>query len=279
MPSRDDSCWLHLPVAGWLACAPRAGTARSVKAKAESESVRPAYLDRRCLGACLVGFADGAPGMQGLSVRRGVSSFRQTMGLSARWPCAQLRVPGVGRRAHTLQSSLFHPTGVSKGRPRLSARPPEFLFRPGRGPAVSGVCLRNTTDLSQTRTRVPIADRPSVHGMPLMVRALGGTQAEGTQNWSDSKAANSKNHKPGGVPKSQHSAIRRASVRRAEREWSDSGLQVANLKAPGTPTELLRAWRSDSFLENERVAGAPRKGHSRSLKKTIMGVPLFTPPT
>ena len=28
-------------------------------------------------------------------------------------------------------------------------------------PAVGGVCLRKATDLSQTRTRIPIVDRPS----------------------------------------------------------------------------------------------------------------------
>ena len=33
---------------------------------------------------------------------------------------------------------------------------------------------------SQFRTAVPIADRQSVHGMPLMVRALGGVEPEGT---------------------------------------------------------------------------------------------------
>ena len=37
----------------------------------------------------------------------------------------------------------------------------------GRGPALGGVCLGIATDLSETRARVPFADRPSVHGMPL----------------------------------------------------------------------------------------------------------------
>ena len=38
--------------------------------------------------------------MQGSVRPQGATSFRQTMGFSARWPCAQLRVLGVGRRAH-----------------------------------------------------------------------------------------------------------------------------------------------------------------------------------
>ena len=37
-----------------------------------------------------------------------------------------------------------------------------------RGPALGGVCLRKTTDLPQTHTRVPIADRQSIHGMPVI---------------------------------------------------------------------------------------------------------------
>ena len=45
-------------------------------------------------------------------------------------------------------------------------------------------------------------------------------------------------HKPGDVPKCQHSGIRRASARRAKRRWSDSSLQVEDLKASGTPTSL-----------------------------------------
>ena len=53
--------------------------------------------------------------------------------------------------------------------------------RARRGPALGGVCLGKLTDSSETRVSVPIAARQSVHGMPLMVRALGGTRAEGTQ--------------------------------------------------------------------------------------------------
>ena len=45
-------------------------------------------------------------------------------------------------------------------------------------------------------------------------------------------------HKPGDVPKCQHSGIRRASARRAKRRWSDSSLQVEDPKASGTPTSL-----------------------------------------
>ena len=37
-----------------------------------------------------------------------------------------------------------------------------------RGPALGGVCLRKTTDFPQTHTRVPIADRQSIHGMPVI---------------------------------------------------------------------------------------------------------------
>ena len=49
-----------------------------------------------------------------------------------------------------------------------------------RGPALGGVCLGKPTDSSQTRGCVPMAARQSVHGMPLMVRALGGVEPEGT---------------------------------------------------------------------------------------------------
>ena len=49
-----------------------------------------------------------------------------------------------------------------------------------RGPALSGVCLGKTIDFSQTRGAVPIADRQSVHCVPVIVRALGRIKAEGT---------------------------------------------------------------------------------------------------
>ena len=48
------------------------------------------------------------------------------------------------------------------------------------GPALGGVCLRIRIAFSQTRGCVPMAARQSVHGMPLMVRALGGVEPEGT---------------------------------------------------------------------------------------------------
>ena len=36
-------------------------------------------------------------------------------------------------------------------------------------------------------TRVPVSARQSVHGMPLVVRAFGGVEPEGTHLWSDAK--------------------------------------------------------------------------------------------
>ena len=50
----------------------------------------------------------------------------------------------------------------------------------GRVPALSGVCLGKTIDFPQTRGAVPIADRQSVHCVPVIVRALGRIKAEGT---------------------------------------------------------------------------------------------------
>ena len=47
-------------------------------------------------------------------------------------------------------------------------------------PGLSGVCLGIRTDFSQTRGSVPIADRQSVHCIPVIVRALGRIKAEGT---------------------------------------------------------------------------------------------------
>ena len=44
----------------------------------------------------------------------------------------------------------------------------EYGARGGRGPALGGVCLGIATDLSETRARVPFADRLSVHGMPVI---------------------------------------------------------------------------------------------------------------
>ena len=41
------------------------------------------------------------------------------------------------------------------------------------------VCLGKPTDSSETRASVPIADRPSVHGMPVMDVALRRIECEG----------------------------------------------------------------------------------------------------
>jgi len=41
------------------------------------------------------------------------------------------------------------------------------------------VCLRIRIDFSQTRARVPIADRPSVHCVPVMDVALGRIKRQG----------------------------------------------------------------------------------------------------
>ena len=42
------------------------------------------------------------------------------------------------------------------------------------------ICLGKPTDSSETRGSVPIADRPSVHCVPVIARALGRIKAEGT---------------------------------------------------------------------------------------------------
>ena len=51
-----------------------------------------------------------------------------------------------------------------------------------RGPGLGGVCVKNAymyLFFSQHRS-VPIADRPSVHGMTVIVCALGPIEPEGT---------------------------------------------------------------------------------------------------
>ena len=48
-----------------------------------------------------------------------------------------------------------------------------------RGPALSGVCLGKPIDSSETRAAVPTADRPSVHGMPVMDVALRRIECKG----------------------------------------------------------------------------------------------------
>ena len=58
-----------------------------------------------------------------------------------------------------------------------------------RGPALSGVCLGKTIDFSQTRGAVPIADRQSVHCVPVIVRALGRIKAEAARTRSGLKRA------------------------------------------------------------------------------------------
>ena len=42
----------------------------------------------------------------------------------------------------------------------------------GRGPALGGVCLGKPTDSSETRGRVPMSARQSVHGMPVIAGSI-----------------------------------------------------------------------------------------------------------
>ncbi len=79
--------------------------------------------------------------------------------------------------AHSLSVVSSVATPPSPSFPKILTK---FPRRPRRGPALSGVCLGIRTDFSQTRGSVPIADRQSVHCVPVIVRALGHIKAEGT---------------------------------------------------------------------------------------------------
>ena len=109
------------------------------------------------------------------------------------------------------------------------------------------VCLGKPTDLSETRARVPIAARQSVHGMPVIAGSteLAARYRTSYQRPADSIITSQETYKTTSIP-----GIRRASVCRAKRRWSDSSLQVEDPKASGTPTSLakthtphFRAWR------------------------------------
>ena len=94
-----------------------------------------------------------------------------------------------------------------------------FLPHDNRLHPVSGVCLRNRTDFSQTRGSVPIADRQSVHCVPVIVRALGGIKAEGThEERSQTRIALAQ--------EVYHSAAHGDVDRTPMIEMSDRGLQV-----------------------------------------------------
>ena len=88
------------------------------------------------------------------------------------------------------------------------------------------VCLGKPTDLSETRGSVPIADRQSVHCVPVIVRALGRIKAEGTH----------KERSQTSIALAQevyHSAALGDVNRTPMIEMSDRGLQVLDLKAAG----------------------------------------------
>ena len=97
-----------------------------------------------------------------------------------------------------------------------------------------------------TDCRTAVRPRHAAHGAIPRHHSGRGIALGATQ-----KAAN---HKPGGVPKHQHSGIRRASARRAEREWSDSSLQVEDPKASGTPTSLANIYAT--FLSSATTTAA-----------------------
>ena len=96
-------------------------------------------------------------------------------------------------------------------------------WRMRRGPAVGGACLGIDTDSSQTRTRVPIAARQSVHCVPVMDVALGRIKRQGyVKERSETRIAL--------ALEVYHSAANGDVDDSPNNEWSDRGLQVFDLK-------------------------------------------------
>ena len=106
--------------------------------------------------------------------------------------------------------------------------PPCTSVSSGRGPALSGVCFGISIDSSETRGCVPMAARQSVHGMPLMVRALGGVEPERahtplTGTWSDAKSSKPRARRGTQALTFGHLPCKRSP---SQKRWSDSSLQV-----------------------------------------------------
>ena len=80
--------------------------------------------------------------------------------------------------------------------------------------------------------------RQSVRDMPVIVRALRRIKPEGTHKERSKKhqITSQERYKTINIL-----GIRCASARRAKKRWSDSSLQVEDLKASGTPTSLAVA--------------------------------------
>ena len=112
-------------------------------------------------------------------------------------------------------------------------------IRHGRGPALGGVNLRKTIDLST------VSDTRSCTAFGAAVRPVHASDdafPRHHQGRGNAQGAVSKAHRAGsgGVHNHQHFGIWRwrASVRGAKKRWSDSSLQVKDPKASGTPTSL-----------------------------------------
>ncbi len=127
-----------------------------------------------------------------------------------------------------------------------------------------GVCLGKSTDSSETRGSVPIADRPSVHCVLVIAGSLELIELEGSvkERFQTSIALaqdvfRSVNILPYSVP----------THRRAKKRWSDSSLQVEDLKASGTPTSLAVACAT--FPSSSTIAVAHFIMHHDMSRKRI----------
>ena len=137
-------------------------------------------------------------------------------------------------------------------------------WRPGarRGPGLGGACLGISTDLSQTRTRVPIAARQSVHCVPVMDVALGRIKRQGyVKERFETRIAL--------ALKVYHSAAHGDVERAPQDEWSDRGLQVLDLKAAGALScscvvEAIRAGSHSIKLVSPIMHHAPSRGRCRA---------------
>ena len=126
------------------------------------------------------------------------------------------------------------------------------------------LCLGKTTDSSETRGFVPIAARPSIRCVPVIVRALRRIKPEGThKERSQTRIALAQER--------YISAAHGDVVRWTNNEWSDRDLQVFDLKAAVALSSacVLETGREGSrriMLAVPCMHHVPSRGHGRRLR-------------